>query len=111
LSLLEGGPLLLELAFRLLMRALLLAKLLLHCGERRDLFLQVGTQLLGLLGLLLCRSLPGPRPLEGGAVLLELVLRRNKGGLLLRHHGLRLGQGGTHLLQLDVRRHQHFLLL
>jgi hypothetical protein len=33
LSLLEGGPLLLELALRLLMRAPLLAKLLLHRGE------------------------------------------------------------------------------
>jgi hypothetical protein len=43
LSLLEGGPLLLELVFRLLTSALLLAKLLLHYDERGDLLLQVNT--------------------------------------------------------------------
>jgi hypothetical protein len=50
-SLLKGDPLLLELTFRWLTRAPLLANLLLHRGERRDLLLQVGTQLIGLLGL------------------------------------------------------------
>jgi hypothetical protein len=48
---LEGGPLLLELSFRLLGHAPLLAELLLHCGERRGLLLQGSTQLLSLLGL------------------------------------------------------------
>jgi hypothetical protein len=62
LSLLEGRLLLPELPFCLLMCAPLLAKLLLHRGERGDLLLQVGTQLLGLLGLLLSLSLPGPHP-------------------------------------------------
>ena len=84
LSLREGGPLLLELALCLLTRAPLLAKLILHRGERRDLLLQISAQLLGLLGLLLGLSLPGPRPLEGGAVLLELGLRRDEGSLFLR---------------------------
>jgi hypothetical protein len=52
-------------------------ELLLHRGERRDLLLQVSTQFLDLLGPLLCLSLLGPYPLEGGAVLLELGLRRD----------------------------------
>jgi hypothetical protein len=43
LSLLEGGSLPLELALRLLTRAPLLAKLLLHHGERGGLLLQVST--------------------------------------------------------------------
>jgi hypothetical protein len=81
------------------MRVPVLAKLLLHRSERGDLLLQVSPQPLGLLGLLLGLSLPGPCPLEGGAVLLKLGLRRGEGGLLLRHCVLHLGQGGTRLLE------------
>ena len=84
LSLREDGPLLLELALYLLTRAPLLAELILHRGERRDLLLQISAQLFGLLGLLLGLSLPGSRPLEGGAVLLELGLRLDEGSLFLR---------------------------
>jgi hypothetical protein len=77
-SVLKSGPLLLELSFHLHACTPLPMELILH------LLLQSSTQLLSLLGLLLCLSLPRPRPLEGGAVLLEL--------------GLRLGQGVTSLL-------------
>jgi hypothetical protein len=68
LSLLEGGSLLMELALHLLMCTLLLAKLLFHHGERGDFLLQISTQLLGLLGLLLGLGLPGPHPLGRGVV-------------------------------------------
>jgi hypothetical protein len=84
--------------FRLLTHTPLLAKLLLHRGERRDLLLQVNTQLFGLIGLLLYMSLLGLCPLEGGAVLLELGLCCSKSGLSLCQRGLRLGQGFTCLL-------------
>jgi hypothetical protein len=68
LSLLEGGSLLMELALHLLMCTLLLAKLLFHHGERGDFLLQISTQLLGLLGLLLGLGLPGPHHLGRGVV-------------------------------------------
>jgi hypothetical protein len=75
-SVLKGGQLLLGLSFSMLACASLLAKLLLHLA-------QVSAQLFGLLGLLLRLSLPGPCPLEGGAVLLELGIRWNERGLSL----------------------------
>jgi hypothetical protein len=54
-----------------LARGPLLTELLLHCGERDSLVRQGRPQPIGLLGLLLSLTLPGPRPLEGRAVLLE----------------------------------------
>jgi hypothetical protein len=71
-SLSKGGLLLLELSLRLMVCILLLLKPLLRRGEGGGLVRQAGPQLLGLLGLLLGLALPGPRPLEGGAVLLDL---------------------------------------
>jgi hypothetical protein len=94
-----------------LTRAPLLATLLLHRSKRGDLLLQVSTQPLSLLGLLLGLSLPGLCPLEGGAVLLKLGLRRGEGGLLLLHCGLHLSQGGARLLQVAIHRRQCLVLL
>jgi hypothetical protein len=48
--------------------------------------------------ILLCLSLPRPRPLEGGAILQELGLRLGEGRLPLRQRGLSLGQGVACLL-------------
>jgi hypothetical protein len=92
LSLLEGGPLLLKLSLRLLARALLLTELLPHHGKRGGLVCQIGPQPLGLLGILLSLALPRSRPLEGGAVLLELGLRRSEHSLPLHRHYLHRGQ-------------------
>jgi hypothetical protein len=89
LSLLEARLLLLKPSLRLLTRAPLLAKLLLHRSERGGLLLQISTQPLGLFGLLLGLGLPGPCPLEGDMVLLKLGLSSGD-GLLLCHRGLHL---------------------
>jgi hypothetical protein len=59
----EGSPLLLKLGLRLLARGLLLTELLLRRGERGGLVRQGRPQPLGLLGLLLDLTLPGPRAL------------------------------------------------
>jgi hypothetical protein len=99
LGLLEGGLLLLGPSLRLLARALLLAELLPHRSKRGDLIRQVSSQPLGLLGFLLVLGLPRLRPLEGGAILLELSLRRGEGRLPLRRYVLHLSQGCTRLLQ------------
>jgi hypothetical protein len=88
----------LEPALSLLTRTPLLTKLLLHRSERSGFLLQVSSQPLSLLGLLLGLSLPGLCPLEGGVILLKLGLRRGKGCLLLYNHGLHLGQSGVRLL-------------
>jgi hypothetical protein len=61
-SILKGGPVLLEMSFHLRACTPLLAELLLHLNERRHLLLQGSAQLLGLLSLLLCLSLPRLRP-------------------------------------------------
>jgi hypothetical protein len=71
-SLSKGGPLLLELSLHLMARILLLLKPLLRRGKGGGLVRQPGPQHLGLLGLLPGLALPGPRPVEGGEVLLEL---------------------------------------
>jgi hypothetical protein len=72
LGLSESDTILLELGLRLLACSLLLTELLLRRGERGSLVCQGRPQPLGFLGLLLGLTLPGPRPLEGRAVLLEL---------------------------------------
>jgi hypothetical protein len=71
-SLGEGGSLLLKLGARLLARILLPLELLFCRGEGSGLVSQAGPQQLGLLGFLLSLALPGPHPLEGGAVSLKL---------------------------------------
>jgi hypothetical protein len=58
----ESSPLLLKLGLRLLARGLLLTELLLRRGEHGGLVRQGRLQPLGLLGLFLGLSLPGPRP-------------------------------------------------
>jgi hypothetical protein len=93
LSLLEGGPLLLEPGLCRLARALLLPELFLHRGKRGDPARQVGSQLLSLLGPLLGLALPRPCPLEGGAVLLQLSPCRGERRLLLSRRSLGRGQG------------------
>jgi hypothetical protein len=99
LGLLEDGLLLLEPSLRLLARALLLEELVPHRSKRGDLIRQISPQPLDLLGFLLGLGLPGPCSLEGGAILLELSLRRGEGRLSLCRCGLRLSQGCTCLLQ------------
>jgi hypothetical protein len=110
LPLLEGRPrplkrnaLLLELPQRLLARQALplercpgldesgplLPELLLRRDDRGDLVGEAGLQLLGLLGLLLGLALPGPRSLEGCAVLLKLGADRGHLRLPLSRHGAR----------------------
>jgi hypothetical protein len=68
----KGGSLLLKLSTRLLACVLHPLEPLLCRGKGGGLVSQAGPQQLGLLSLLLGLALPGPRPLEGGAVLLEL---------------------------------------
>jgi hypothetical protein len=68
----ESSLLLLEPGLRLLARRPFLTELLLHRDERGSLARQGRPQPLRLLGLFLGLALPGPRPLEGRAVLLEL---------------------------------------
>jgi hypothetical protein len=85
----ESSPLSLELGFRLLTRGSLLTELLLRRGERGSLARQGRPQPLGLLGLLLGLTLPGPHPLEGRAVLLELGASRGDLGLPHRRDGVR----------------------
>jgi hypothetical protein len=84
-SLSNGGTLLLELSLRLMAHILLLLKPLFRRGEGDSLVRQTGPQQLGLLGLLLGLALPGPRPLEGGAALLELSSSGSQLPLELRH--------------------------
>jgi hypothetical protein len=95
----EGSPLLLKLGLRLLARGSLLTELLLLRGERGSLVHQGRPQPLGLLGLLLGLTLPGPRALEGRAVLLELGTSRGDLGLPRRRYGARPRQVFPHLVQ------------
>jgi hypothetical protein len=83
----ESSLLSLELGFRLLTRGSLLTELLLHRGERSTLAHQGRPKPLGLLGLLLGLTLPGLRPLEGRAVLLELGASRGDLDLPRRRNG------------------------
>jgi hypothetical protein len=85
----ESGPLLLKLAFRLLACDSLLLELLLRRDDRGGLVDQAGPQLLSLLGPLLGLTLPGPRSLDGCAVLLELGTSRDHLRLPLDCHGVR----------------------
>jgi hypothetical protein len=88
---------------------LLLTELLLRCGERGGLVRQARPQLLDLLGLLLSQTLPGPRPLEGRAVLLKLGTSRGHLGLPLRRHGARPRQVYSRLVQRLVPVHERCL--
>jgi hypothetical protein len=85
----EGSLLLLKLGLRLLARGLLLTELLLHRGKCGGLVRQGRPQPLGLLGLLLGQTLPGPCTLEGRAVLLELGTSRGHLSLPLCLYGAR----------------------
>jgi hypothetical protein len=89
----KTGPLLLKPAFRLLACDSLLPELLLRRDDRGGLVGQAGPQLLGLLGPLLSLALlgpePGPHPLEGCAVPLELGASRDHLCLPLGRHGVR----------------------
>jgi hypothetical protein len=69
LSILKCDSLLLVLCLHLCTRATLLLGSVLDPSERCDLLLQGSTQFLDPLRLLLSLGLPGPRPLEGRAVL------------------------------------------
>jgi hypothetical protein len=80
----KGSPLLMKQGLRLLARGLLLRR-----GKRGGLVCQGGPQPLGLIGLLLGLTLPGPRPLEGRTVLLKLGTSRGHLGHPLRRHGAR----------------------
>jgi hypothetical protein len=73
-SLGESSLLLLELGLLLLARGPFLTELLRRCGERLSLARQGRPQPLHLLGLLLGLALPGPRPLQGRAVPLEMAV-------------------------------------
>jgi hypothetical protein len=97
-SLNEGSPLLLELSLRLAVRILLLLEPLLRRDEACGLVHQAGPQQLGLLSLLLSLALPGPRPLEGGAVLLELSSGRSQLPLEFRCRNPHRGHILTRLL-------------
>jgi hypothetical protein len=88
-SLGESSLLLLELGLRMLARAPFLTELLLRRGERLGLARQGRPQPLRLLVLLLVLALPGPRPLEGCAVLLELGAGDGDLGLPRRRYGAR----------------------
>jgi hypothetical protein len=91
---LERGPsfgksslLLLEPGLHLLARRSFLTELLLHRSERVGLARQGRPQPLRLLGLFLGLDLPGPHPLEGRAVLLELGAGGGDLGLPRRRDG------------------------
>jgi hypothetical protein len=98
-SLSEGGSLLLKLSARLLARIFLPLELLLRRGEGGGLVRQAGPQQLSLLSFLLNLALPGPRPLEGGVVLLELSLGGSQLPLGFRRHNLHRGHILTRLPQ------------
>jgi hypothetical protein len=108
-SLGEGSPLLLKLDLRLLARGLLLTKLHLRRDKRDGLVRQGCPQPLGFHGLLLGPTLPGPRPLEGRAVLLKLGTSRGHLGLPLRRHGARPRQVFPRFVQRLVPVHEHRL--
>jgi hypothetical protein len=95
----KGSPLLLELSLRLAARILLLLEPLLCRGEGGGLVRQVGPQQLGLLSVLLGLALPGPRPLEGSVVLLELSSGRSQLPLKFRRRNPHRDRILTRLLQ------------
>jgi hypothetical protein len=105
----EDSPLLLELSIYLLARDLLLTELLLRRDERGGLVRQARPQPLGLLGILLCLTLPVLRSLEGRAILLELGTNRGHLGLPLRRHGVRPRQILPRLVQRLVPVHERRL--
>jgi hypothetical protein len=88
------------------MRGSLLTELLLRRGERGSLARQGRPQPLDLLGLLLGLTLPGPRPLEGRAVLLELGASRGDLGLPRRRNRARRRQVFARPAQRVVPLHQ-----
>jgi hypothetical protein len=96
-SLSEGGSLLLKLSTHLLARILLPLEPLLRRGEGGGLVSQAGPQQLDLLSFLLCLALPGPLPLEGGAVLLELSSGGSQLPLEFRRRNLHRGRILTRL--------------
>jgi hypothetical protein len=98
-SLSEGGSLLLKMSAHLLTRILLLLEPLLCRSEGGGLVRQAGPQQLGLLNLLLGQVLPGPRLLEGGAVLLELSSDGSQIPLEFCRCNLHHGRILTHLPQ------------
>jgi hypothetical protein len=102
----ESSLLSLELGFRLLTRSSLLTELLLRRGERGSLACQGCPQPLGLLGLLLGLTLPGPHPLEGRTVLLELGASRGDFGLPHHRDGARPRQVFARPAQRVVPLHQ-----
>jgi hypothetical protein len=107
LSLSEGGSLLLKLNARLLARILLPLEPLLRRGEGGGLVSQAGPQQLGLLSFLLSLTLPGSRPLEGGAVLLELSSGGSQLPLEFRRRNLHRGRILTRLPQCLVSLQEH----
>jgi hypothetical protein len=102
---------LLELGLRLLARSLLLAELLLRRSERGSLVPHGRPQLLGFLGPLLGLTPPGPHPLEGRAVLLELCASGGDLGLPHRRDGACPRQIFTRSVQRVVPLHQRRLHL
>jgi hypothetical protein len=97
----------LELSHRLAARILLLLEPLLCRGEGGGLFRQAGPQQLNLLSLFLGLALPGPRPLEGSAVLLELSSGRSQLPLKLCRQNPYHGRILTLLLQHLVPLQEH----
>jgi hypothetical protein len=102
----KSSTLLLKPGLRLLARSLLLTELFLHHGERGGLVRQGNPQPLGFLGPLLKLTLPGPRPLEGRAVLSELGASRDDLGLPRRRDGARPRQVFARSMQRVVPLHQ-----
>jgi hypothetical protein len=105
----EGGPLLLELGLRLLVRDLFLPEPILRRGKRGILVRQAGSQPLRLLSPLFSLALLTTRSLEGRAVLLELGPNRDHLGLPLRRQGSRLRQGLPRLVQRLIPVHERSL--
>jgi hypothetical protein len=106
-SLSKGSPLLLELSLRLVTHILLLLEPLLCRGEGGGLVRKAGPQQLGLLSLLLGLALPGLRPFEGSAVLLELSSGRSQLPLKFRRRNPHRSRIVTRLLQHLVPLQEH----
>jgi hypothetical protein len=105
----KGSPLLLELPLGPLAGGTLLQELVLRDGERRDLGVEGGLQIVGLLGLLLERA----RPLLSLALLILRPLeQRVKLQVVITdvgHLRLLVGRQGAHLLQVRPRLPQHLI--
>jgi hypothetical protein len=105
----EGDLLLLEPPLSPLAGGTLLLELVLRDGERRDLGVEAGFQVVGLLGLLLERE----RPLLGLALLsLRPLERRAELPVVIADAGhlrLPVGRQGTHLLQVRPRLPQRLI--